>query len=605
MRGVEGSFLLFIDLFCSILFDLLQSIIRSYMNYPKSFLFLIPFLLLSPKNAQGQTISIDENFSDWEAVPTFVNEEPDDAESGDIDFTGFKITNDDRFIYFYLEVDSEILLQQFHDITLLIDVDDDPETGQAFSGIGYELRYNLGQREGEVNLAGQTVINSYDIGLVSAPTVTSNRFEIKINRDAEINGTPIFNSDSIAILFRSQSAGGDLVPDSPSSHSYTFNHNSYSPTSYSLEKHDANDLRFMTYNVLRDNLFEAGLKENFERIFKAIQPDIIGLEEVYNHSGEEAANLMQEFLGGDWFHGDVGNDNLMVSRYPIIEETAIMGNAAYLLDINQFHIFVIVAHPPCCTNDDTRQEEIDAFMAFLRDSKSGNGFDLEEQTPIVIMGDMNLVGLNRQVKTLLEGDIQDEATYGEDFSPDWDGTPLEDSKPANPGLPTTFTWYNENSAFSAGRLDYIVYSGSVFELGNNFSLHTKTLPQDTLDSFSLERDDTFNASDHLPLIADFRLLPITSSHPVPDIPTQAILNQNFPNPFNPTTEISFALPNHGFVSLEVFDISGRKVATLINGIKSKGQHAARWNANSAASGIYIYRLTTAEQVITRKMVLIK
>lgn len=576
------------------------------MNFWKWLLYFIPvFILISPVKIQAQQISIDEDFSDWAEIPVFADEESGDAGSGDIDFLGFKITNDDRFIYLYVEVDSEILLQQFHDITLLIDADNDPETGEAYEGIGYELSYNLGQREGEVHLAGQTSINSYDIGLLSSPTVTSNRFEIKINRDAEIDGNPIFNSDSIAILFRTQSSGGDLVPDSPSTHSYSFNDSIYEPASYSLAKHDANDLRFMTYNVLQDNLFESDLKGSFERIFKAIHPDIIGLEEVYEHSGEEAADLIQEFLGGEWFHGDVGNDNLMVSRYPIIDQTAIRGNAAYLLDLDQFQVLVIVAHPPCCSNDEGRQDDIDAFMAFLRDSKTGSGFDLEEQTPIVIMGDMNLVGLNEQVKTLLEGDIKDEATYGGDFTPDWDGTPLEDTKPSNPGLPTTFTGYNENSAFSAGRLDYIVYSGSVFELGNSFSLHSKTLPQDSLDSFSLERNDTFNASDHLPVVADFRPIPATSIDPVPNIPDEPELKQNFPNPFNPTTEISFALPSRGFVSLEVFDISGRKVATLVEEIMSEGEHAARWNADLTASGIYIYRLTTAGRVITRKMVLIK
>lgn len=576
------------------------------MNCSKLFLFLVPVLfLLNLENVRGQQISIDEDYSDWETVPSYSNEETGDAGSGDIDFTDFKITNDDRFIYLYLELDSEILLQQNHNITLLIDTDNDPATGQAYSGIGYELSYNMGQREGEVYLSTQTSINSYDIGLVSAPTVTSNRFEIKINRDAEINGEPLFKFDSISLLFRSQSSGGDIVPDSPSAYSYTFIANTYEDEFYSLDRHDADDLRFMSYNVLRDNLFEPNVRENYDRIFKAIQPDIIGFQEIYNHSGQETADLIREFLGGEWFHGDVGNDNLIVSRYPIINETAIMGNAAYLLDLGQYQVFVIVAHPPCCGNDEGRQEEIDAFMAFLRDSKTGGGFDLEDQAPIVIMGDMNLVGLNRQVKTLLEGDIEDEATYSEGFNPDWDGTPLEDTKPSNPGLPTTFTWYSENSAFSAGRLDYIVYSNSVFELGNHFSLHTKTTPQDKLDLFSLERDDTFKASDHLPLVADFRRSQTTSSNARPDIPNQAELNQNFPNPFNPSTEISYALPNPEFVSLEVFDISGRKVATLVNGIRKEGRHTARWNANSAASGIYLYRLKTSEQLFTRQMVLIK
>jgi hypothetical protein len=88
-------------------------------------------------------------------------------------------------------------------------------------------------------------------------------------------------------------------------------------------------------------------------------------------------------------------------------------------------------------------------------------------------------------------------------------------------------------------------------------------------------------------------------------PTHYALNQNYPNPFNPTTEISFDLPRDGSVSLKVFDILGREVATLVHRKLAAGKHHAAFDATSLPSGIYIYRLQAGEFSQSRKMVVIK
>jgi hypothetical protein len=219
---------------------------------------------------------------------------------------------------------------------------------------------------------------------------------------------------------------------------------------------------------------------------------------------------------------------------------------------------------------------------------------------------MNLVGLNRQVETLLTGDIANENNYGIDFNPDWDGTALEDSKPQNPELPTTFTWYSDGSSFSAGRLDYIVYSGSVLEKTNSFALHTLALPADTLQKYQLESDDTYRASDHLPIVADFNLkTPTSVEEQTGLIPGQVELKQNYPNPFNPTTRISFYLSSKTHVVLEIFDLNGRKISTLMDGVQSSGNHDVTWNAGDQSSGVYMYKLTTEFGEVSKKMILVK
>lgn len=74
-----------------------------------------------------------------------------------------------------------------------------------------------------------------------------------------------------------------------------------------------------------------------------------------------------------------------------------------------------------------------------------------------------------------------------------------------------------------------------------------------------------------------------------DVPAVLALHQNYPNPFNPTTEMCFDLPEAGNVSLVVYDVLGREVATLASGYREAGYHSATWNANGQASGVYFAR----------------
>ncbi len=92
-----------------------------------------------------------------------------------------------------------------------------------------------------------------------------------------------------------------------------------------------------------------------------------------------------------------------------------------------------------------------------------------------------------------------------------------------------------------------------------------------------------------------------------ELPTEMILDQNYPNPFNGSTLINFTLPSNGRVSLQVFDILGRSVATLIDDNMIAGNHSAYFSISSGdfSSGIYFYRLATAEGTAVRRMVYIK
>ena len=95
-----------------------------------------------------------------------------------------------------------------------------------------------------------------------------------------------------------------------------------------------------------------------------------------------------------------------------------------------------------------------------------------------------------------------------------------------------------------------------------------------------------------------------------NIPDEFALLQNVPNPFNPVTSIQFRLPEQSQVTLNVFDILGRKVRTLVNESKESGTYSVLWNGTtdsgeSVGSGVYIYELTTPQFTSARKMIIIK
>ena len=131
------------------------------------------------------------------------------------------------------------------------------------------------------------------------------------------------------------------------------------------------------------------------------------------------------------------------------------------------------------------------MMAFIRESKKGNStIPLADNTPIIIVGDMNMVGLKRQQTTLLTGDIKNVNQFGADFAPDWDGTAFADVFAYTTGFPGAVTWSNRFSSFGPGRLDYIVYSDSRLNLLNAFSVNTANMSTQELNDLDLQSNDS-------------------------------------------------------------------------------------------------------------------
>jgi len=280
-------------------------------------------------------------------------------------------------------------------------------------------------------------------------------------------------------------------------------------------------LRVVSYNVEHDGLFEAETRPAFARILQAVRPRLIGFQEIYEHDAAQTRRAVEAVLPSDegqsWHSAKAGLDLVAVSRFPIRSTHEIHGyeeytSAGFVIDARAVlgtDLLFILMHPPCCSGgqppaDWQRQRVVDNVLAFLRDAMSEGGtVDLRPQTPVIIAGDMNFVGDDRLPYSLRTGTIVDTARFGRAFAPDWDGSKLVDLAPRLTGWPMDFTWYDPESSFSPGRLDYIFYTGSVLQPVRRYVLFTPPLSDAHLRAHGLRADDAVRASDHFPLVADF------------------------------------------------------------------------------------------------------
>jgi len=103
----------------------------------------------------------------------------------------------------------------------------------------------------------------------------------------------------------------------------------------------------------------------------------------------------------------------------------------------------------------------------------------------------------------------------------------------------------------------------------------------------------------------YSYIPITGIEQLTDGINTYSLSNNYPNPFNPTTKISYTIPERSYVSLKIFNLLGSEVAELVKGEVEAGSYIIEFNASTLPSGIYFYRIQAENFVETKKMVLMK
>jgi endonuclease/exonuclease/phosphatase family metal-dependent hydrolase len=468
---------------------------------------------------QPARILLDGDGSDWTDLDARFTDPAGDGQT--LDLGTLWMAHDDERLFLRVEVGDTLNLQEGNDLTLHLDTDANAQTGRAVHGLGAEVTWTFGERQGQVVRRGDTVdVRHEDLGFASLPTVRSSVFEVTLSRAATPGGSPLFAGDSIRVAL---SGGGDVLPNDGGGVGYAFSSAALPDLDApSIGRTEAPSLRLLSYNLQRDRFFDPAPQSSYARILQAVAPDVAGFQEVYDHSADETLDVFNDLYGAGteaaWQAVKTGLDLVLVSRYPIEATHTIPGyednqSGAFLLDTRDAigtRMVYVLTHPPCCNYDDAtpsrdaqRQRVVDAIAAFVRNVKAGDGpFDVAEETPIVVAGDMNFVGSARQPHTLRTGDIANNNRFGPDAAPDWDDSPLLDTNPRQGGTPLHVTWDDPGSSFPPGRLDYTYVSDSVLDVVNEYILHTPALSEATLAAHGLQPGDTRTASDHLPVVVD-------------------------------------------------------------------------------------------------------
>lgn len=507
----------------------------------------------------SQTIRIDGNFDDWADIEPIFVDDINDGQSNGIDLERVWAYNDQTFLYFRFEINKEINLQEDNELSIYLDYDDDINTGFKINGIGSEIRMFFGERQGILTVGNDSeFVNFWPLGLMVSPSVSGTEFEIAISRSISDSGLNITAGNVVSFRMEDNGFNGDEAPSELGGIDYNVDNSIITESpEFELDIDPSATFRFMTYNIENDQLFEPFRKQNFRRIFQAINPDVIALQEVRDFNSSETMALIEEFLPGTWYHKKHGFDIVTISRYPINYSENINGNAAFYLDVNGKEILLVNCHLPCCDNNTDRQGEVDGIMRYIREARDGNeDYPLSEDTPIIIAGDMNFVGNNDQPNTFLTGDIFSNGTYGVDFIPDWDGTNLEELDASSTGTLSNFTWVNPFGSFFPGKLDWVFYTGSQMKVQNSFALWTAAMTTAELDEYELSSGDILNAADHLPVVADFNFSTVSTNEFVS-------LDANiYPNPVSDKMYIE--LGENFSSKFTIYSVEGVKIKTCTN-----------------------------------------
>ena len=160
-----------------------------------------------------------------------------------------------------------------------------------------------------------------------------------------------------------------------------------------------------------------------------------------------------------------------------------------------------------------------------------------------------------------------------------------------------------------GMIPVYVYTGDVIEdMGNNWGrLHLMFLDDNSYGSTIAGHGENLGGT-MMYTALDINFGPDNNDPNL--IAPSAALEQNYPNPFNPTTTIKYQIKNTGHVQIEVFNVKGQKVATLVNREQSAGDYQVVWNGQNDAkksvpSGVYFYKMKSGDYSVSKKMILLK
>ncbi len=308
----------------------------------------------------------------------------------------------------------------------------------------------------------------------------------------------------------------------------------FDPLNGDYTRDESLDIRVVTYNHQGNFISDSSRDAAFNRILAALDPDVICFQEFSSsvEAGEIVARLnsVLPVPGESWrVHFGLlgGTRTVLASRFAFlmtrtdtVPESSTRGVTMALVNLPAadypVDVYIMGVHLKCCGDpggpeDEDRQRSADAIANWLGDARgvarpSGNNIVLPANTPVINLGDFNLVGGPQPEDTLITGDIQDQATFGSDVKGDWDVSDLTDLGPVDPFTGDDFTWQGSQS-YPPSRLDRFFYTDSAVVVANSFVLNSATMTPAARAALGLQYGDTLpqNSSDHLPIAMDLRL----------------------------------------------------------------------------------------------------
>ncbi len=303
-------------------------------------------------------------------------------------------------------------------------------------------------------------------------------------------------------------------------------------------------IRLLSYNVQRNFISDPGSDDAFNRILVAVDPDVIVFQEIETSVAQSTMvarlNAVLPPATGGWhvqFGLTGGIRNVLASRFPLLDTrtdtipaSATRGVTIGRIDLPDSiyadDVYIMGVHLKAfsgASEDALRQQSADAITNWLADARgvvrpSGDNIALPNSTPMIVMGDFNLVGPSPQPElTLINGDIQNEVTYGSDVKGDWDNTDMGDLMPADPFTGDTDTWPS-SSGNPSSRLDRFIYTDSSTVVVNSFVLNALNMNGAALAGTGLFSNDTTtsNSADHLPIVMDIEIVQDCNENSIPD-----------------------------------------------------------------------------------------
>ncbi len=423
------------------------------------------------------------------------------------------------------------------------------------------------------------------------------------------------------------------------------------------------EVDFMAFNIWQEGTSVSNGLVKIRKIIAKANPDIVGFTEVRNYGGKDWTTKIVDELSSEGFHyhrGYAGGDVSVISKFPIQESSLIFNGegsiAGFNIDINGETIIVACGHldytyyacylprgynggsPNWNMIDDgngnpdpvtdinqilsynllsTKDEQVNAFLNYAK----------SKTEPVIFMGDFNdpshldwtvntstMFGHNGLVipwqNTVLLADSGFTDCYRE-FFPD---------EVSNPGITWPSYVHGKGStswtplADERDRIDYILYKGGDIQtkyaalVGPRESYEYNELSTTFTANENFIADTLEWPSDHKAVFVTLKFPHITKVNEF-DYGNRLKnfnLENNYPNPFNSSTVISYSLNNPTNVTLNIYDLHGRKMETLNNEFQSANTYFVHFDASNYASGIYFYKLTIGNEFVeTRKMLLMR